>query len=57
VLLKSWKMAPLVFDDTAPQLRYFGTWNLLSGSPKDFNSTVHGTHEAGAKVEFSFTGT
>ncbi|KAJ6567129.1 hypothetical protein B0H19DRAFT_1353062 [Mycena capillaripes] len=49
-------MASLVFDDTAPQLKYFGAW-LLGGSLNHFNSTVHGTREAGARIEFSFTGT
>ncbi|KAJ6606100.1 hypothetical protein DFH09DRAFT_851648, partial [Mycena vulgaris] len=45
----------LVFDDTAPDLRYFGTW-FLGGSLNEFNSTVHGTHEPGARIELSFTG-
>ncbi|KAJ7119036.1 hypothetical protein C8R44DRAFT_789889 [Mycena epipterygia] len=49
-------MTRLVFDDTEPQLRYFGTW-FLGGSPNEFNSTAHGTREPGASVEFLFTGT
>ncbi|KAJ7500368.1 hypothetical protein B0H11DRAFT_1692026, partial [Mycena galericulata] len=46
----------LMFDDTAPQLRYFGAW-ITGGSPNEFNSTAHGTRERGASVEVSFIGT
>ncbi|KAJ7778834.1 hypothetical protein DFH07DRAFT_541091 [Mycena maculata] len=49
-------MTTLVFDDTAPQLRYSGTW-FLGGSPNDFNSTTHGTVQSGASIEVVFTGT
>ncbi|KAJ7107230.1 hypothetical protein C8R43DRAFT_205286 [Mycena crocata] len=49
-------MSVQVFDDTAPEFLYIGTW-FLGGSPNEFNSTAHGTSEPGARIIFSFTGT
>lgn len=43
-------------DDRDPKVIYSGEWKS-GGLSKEYRSTIHGTHTAGATVRFSFSGT
>ncbi|KAF9457664.1 hypothetical protein BDZ94DRAFT_194133 [Collybia nuda] len=45
-----------IVDDRDPRVEYSGSW-MLSGDPGEFNSTTHGTVNAGSQVKFTFKGT
>ena len=44
------------YDDSDSRFSYVGTWSTFSSTITFYNGICHGTNEAGAKVQFNFTG-